>query len=896
MKKSLIFLGLLGGFALVACNEQIVSSSSSGGGAGSTTSSSTGIDYSKNPLANGVYDWTEKPADMSQSDWVDYQSNLLYKMEDYAMRHHLAGIPLYDDASLELFSPRITLASDTYIENYGFGINESKLNPNGNMYNKQPISGATFPNYFQGYTTTDSGTFNYWNSSGEDVGGRNGMISNSYFGVTMNATKDGYVWRNVLAKDARPIPLDDSGNEVEYTEGTTYRKWRVRLHTGEDGAQYSYAIAPTSKYYAKYNGRPIELEDYLTPFRAILDNNLFRASGLTTDASGFAGANDYVYAPDHDSETWANVGIQLNEEEGSIDFEFVTPQTQFYAMYNLSSSLYSPLPKDYLIELGGGDPDTLTEDSANWSTIWKNGCRQFGAIGSAQGGDYTTTVDNLLSTGPYIVTSWQKDVVTVYEKNPNYSLASEINFQGYVETKVQNDEDAYQRFISGKLDNVTCPSEHTKDHANDPQGHRAEGSTILKINLNTCSYDEWDYFFGPDGTQYPHANNLAWDVKWIMSNDNFLDGMFFAIDRAKIASTMGRNPAVGYLSDAYKIDPENNISYRDTEAGKKAVSRYTAVNPNGYSTSMAAQLFRSAVATGVGTGELERNTEIMIDFTWRYQTSIDNVGNEIKNQIETVFNSACKEWGITLNINNHAVSDYTQAYNAMDRGEFDLAEGAITGNVLNPLEFMSVICTNNLSQGFTCSWGEPTEHVSETYPILFDGDGDGVEERFSYDAFYTACNGSAVVQNGINVPLAGVPENMDERAEIDGASTVFILTVPDSLIRQDGSPAIQFKFNYVWLLTATADNTAIGPSYFPFAATSSEAEQYCSFNENTLRIEIRIPTSTLKNYYTQLLAINGSNYSNLNLYVGIEAIFDSGVHRTVMVTDLYVTPEVAGIA
>ena len=137
---------------------------------------------------------------------------------------------------------------------------------------------------------------------------------------------------------------------------------------------------------------------------------------------------------------------------------------------------------------------------------------------------------------------------------------------------------------------------------------------------------------------------------------------------------------------------------------------------------------------------------------------------------------------------------------------------------------------------------------------------------------------------------------MDERAEIDGASTVFILTVPDSLIRQDGSPAIQFKFNYVWLLTATADNTAIGTSYFPFAATSSEAEQYCSFNENTLRIEIRIPTSTLKNYYTQLLAINGSNYSNLCIYVGIEAIFDSGVHRTVMVTDLYVTPEVAGLA
>ena len=38
-------------------------------------------------------------------------------------------------------------------------------------------------------------------------------------------------------------------------------------------------------------------------------------------------------------------------------------------MYNLSSSLYSPLPKDYLIELGGGDPATLTEESANFTSF-----------------------------------------------------------------------------------------------------------------------------------------------------------------------------------------------------------------------------------------------------------------------------------------------------------------------------------------------------------------------------------------------------------------------------------------------------------------------------------------------------------------------------------------------
>lgn len=152
------------------------------------------------------------------------------------------------------------------------------------------------------------------------------------------------------------------------------------------------------------------------------------------------------------------------------------------------------------------------------------------------------------------------------------------------------------------------------------------------------------------------------------------------------------------------------------------------------------------------------------------------------------------------------------------------------------------------------------------------------------------------IQDGQAVPTASVPENMEDRAMVDGSSTVFMLIVPDSLFRDDGVPTIQFKFNSLYLYSATADNTAVGSSYFPFAGTSSEAEQYCSFNENAMMIEIRIPTAQLNAYYGQLLKANGPDYTNINLFVGMEEIFDSGVHRTVMVTDLYVTPEVAGLA
>lgn len=131
---------------------------------------------------------------------------------------------------------------------------------------------------------------------------------------------------------------------------------------------------------------------------------------------------------------------------------------------------------------------------------------------------------------------------------------------------------------------------------------------------------------------------------------------------------------------------------------------------------------------------------------------------------------------------------------------------------------------------------------------------------------------------------------------VDGDSTVFLLTVPDSLFHGDGSATVRFVFNYVCLYTATADNSAVGSSYYQLASTSGEAEHYCSFDENARVIAIRISTAQLKSYYEQLLKANGSNYTNINLWVGMEEMYDSGVNRTVMVTDLYVTPEVAGIA
>ncbi len=848
------------------------------------------------PVASGVYNWTTKPEGMSQTDWVNQQSELLYEMESYAMRHHLAGIPLYDDSSLELFSPRVKLVSETYVPDYGFGINESSLDENGNMHNGQQFAptGANEKGYFQSYATEDSGTFNYWNSQGQDVSGKHGMIASTYFTIVMKEDKSGYEWINGLSKDLRPIPLVD-GEEVEYHEGETYTSWRVHLFTAEDegteqaaGRKFRYNISPKSKYYEKYHNRPIQLEDYLTPYQAILDNALVRASGLVTDSSGFLGANDYLYTTDEDLKDWSNVGIQLNEEEGAMDFTFVTPKTQFYAMYNLSSSLYTPLPREYLMELGGDNPDDEEDDATSWAA----GCRNFGLVGS--GTNYEATVDNLLSTGPYIVTYWQTKKQTIYQKNDLYYDTANIHFAGYAETIYDNEEAAYRDFLNGKLDNVTCPSDYINTHNGQSYAHSAEGSTILKINLNSCTAAEWNHYFGPNGTMYQHAANQAWDIKYLMSDDDFLDGLFFSINRAQLANEMGRNPSVGYLSDAYKIDPEHNLAYRDTEAGRRALSPYTSIDPNGYSTAMATTLFQSAVQRGIGTGAMARNTPVSLTFIWRYDTSMNKIGGLIKTMIESVFNAAAKEWGVTLTINNRvAGASYTDAYTLMDRGEFDLAEGAITGNVLNPLEFMSVICTNSLSQGFTCNWGEDTAAVSSVQPITWDADGDGVEEAFSFDAFYTACNGAAIVENGVNLAPAAQPSDPNNRAFVDGGNTVFVFDTPSTIVDPDtGHSLIEYSYGFLWFMIARGTTTSGW-----YNDLSSTYIQNVTYNQNQSCIEFSIPTATLQSLYEGLLEASGgdASFNQISITLQVTAEFPSyGITRTTVVTN-YVPIETCGV-
>ena len=780
LSSSVLALALL----LSACNQPNTPVDSSG------EESKTGpIFTSEEPiegeLANGSFD-------LSGFTWQE-KSKIVAALEKYAMENHSAGIPLYDDASYQQFSKRVRLPSTRYLTNYGFGVGYGTIEGlemyDGDIYETVD----EWKSYFHGYTNTDSGTFNGWDATGADVSDRMSMIASSYFGVKANDENTDYYWVGSLSKTDAPIMLNEEGEEVDLSgldedemNAKTSQFWRVKLHTG---AGYTYHYDGKSDLKAIYDGKEVEIEDYLTPFRTMLDNKLTRYAELVSDAGGLQGAMEYVYDSTKQQEaktdwTKSGVGVQISPDGDGLDFSFIQPKSLTYARTNLSSMLYSPVPQSFIDAVGVSNYGKIVEGE--------------------------TPFENVLCFGAYIPESYQSQKLITYKRNAEYYEASDYHYAGYKEVIFSGDQSdvlAYDAFLNNELDEVTIPVSQIEAHKS--EGYKTEGSTIIKLNLNTCTEEEWNYYFGPNGTTYKHPKEQAWDVKPIMSNDNFINGIYFAINRPKYAEKAGRNPAMGYLSNAYMLDPAGKVSYRSSEAGEGVLNPYNEVAGEenfGFSEAAAQALFGLAAKEMIEGGYYDADELIEIEGLYRYQSTIDNIGKYVAQDIQDNFNKGAAAAGypsLKLKVNlKVGGSTYTETYTKMDHGEFDFAEGAISGNVLNPLEFMNTLSTTkSLHQGFNLNWGHRTDVVQAKHPAVYTWEEDGETKGglWSYDALYNSAQGFTPVEDGCSVDIAS-----NESIYARGDNIIWRAEFPSVATDDEGKSLFTFKLNDFAVLTANS--------------------------------------------------------------------------------------------
>ena len=718
-------------------------------------------------IADGGYNY----ASLAGEEAIETRTEILGQLEKYAMDTHLTGITLFENGGYVKYSERVDLPTTNYITGYGFGLlGEGKLTAE--------MSGETNPKYkmyLHSATSSDPGTINARNDTGSQVSDLESYITASYWGTKMNAKKTQYVWYPVLAKDTvkyngvdqeftRPIPVF---NDEEVVPGTDpnplglYKTWRIYVKTSEVKYGYNgnaWEGAPN------FNGRSVELADYEFAYRLLLTgaHKLKRGSESASDKTyGIMGAQSYYNrtkeATDEEAKnTWntmkadGRLGFKTGTDSVNgpyIQLTLVNAIDRFTAMYALSSNLVSPIPEVFIKTIGSalGSENPIAQ-----------GARWHGTFGPDEipEAHKNKILDFTICVGPYMLEEWYEGQSIIFKRNQTWVEPNRYNIEGIKLTVIDastNADAIYNEFNSGHLDSCGIPIKHIPEEKGQPRVYKTKGDSTFKLNINSCDQKTWDELFAVGGKINPEGSD--WTLKPCMSNDHFLKGLFFSINRKQFAENRGVNPSINYFADSYLYDPENGKSYNDSEAHKNAVKDYEVYDSQGnslygYSQDLAIRNFKQAVDELVDAGKLVRGTssnptKISFKITWMYETDIKEYGDDIKTYFETAFNNPQVSNGeVILEVEQEAVKNWQDVYEqVMMKGQFDLGFGAISGNTYNPLNFLQVLKSDNES-GFTLNWGTDTSKVSDDNPIVYDG------KIWSFDALWAVADHGGVVESG----------------------------------------------------------------------------------------------------------------------------------------------------
>lgn len=702
----------------------------------------------RHDLANTGYNFSSKTGD---------KTKILAELEKYAMTNYLTGITLFENGGYIRYSPRVHTGAQDYVTGYGFG-----LLAEGYLDDSWTPSVSKNSDYLRSATSSDPATISGWDATGSQVGDLFGYISSSYWGTKLNAKADGYDWYPVLAADDCPDPIamdvDPSKPDV-----TIHKQWRVYVKTGD----IKYRTNSTNEDIKKYDGRPVALEDYEFTFKLLLtqggsNSGLYRGKELATDTSyGFRGAYTYfkntktedMDVADAAWETFksgSNPGIKTGHDDKGdyIQFEFINPIDQFTAKYTLASSLYTPMPEDFLKEIGGGN--------------WILGGKIFGTVSGS------SIMDHTLCIGPYFLEDWHTDQEIVFQRNDDWYEYKDTKGTEHPRYRIpgvhmlvvsaaqQKDDAIYDQFNSGILDSTGIPASRMSERVSTDR--KTKGDATFKLNVNSCTQERWDELFWSN--KYPDVAKPTkrYNVKPWMSNINFLNGLFWSINRKEFADQRGVNPSYSYFADSYLSDPVNGVSYNSTNEHKTIAEDgfdpALRTSNYGYNKAKAIEYFKIAVNELINEGAITRGTasnptKIKINIEWMYQNDETTYGQNIANYFTEAFNDEDVSGGtVLLEVTHNAGSDWQQVYNDhLMVGDFDLGFGAISGNSLNPLNFMEVLKSDN-SSGFTLNWGPDTSKVDPVNPIVYGNEDTGGDKEWSFDALWAAADHGAIVKDG----------------------------------------------------------------------------------------------------------------------------------------------------
>ena len=240
-------------------------------------------------------------------------------------------------------------------------------------------------------------------------------------------------FRTSMAVDSEVLVNTYDGLLEYNVENTLTPMLATALPTvSEDGLKYTFTLRQGVKWCdstKKVIGE-VKADDFVAGFQHMLDDP---EGGLSWLVDGVvAGVTEYING---DTEDFGTVGVKALDDY-TVEYTLTAPCSYFDTMFGYG--LFAPLSRKYYEGLGG----------------------KFGF--DSETGKYGTNKDTIAYCGPYIVSSAIAENTFVFEKNPNYWNAANINLDKitWIYNSGKIDTQAWSDFDAGTIDgcglNAAC--------------------------------------------------------------------------------------------------------------------------------------------------------------------------------------------------------------------------------------------------------------------------------------------------------------------------------------------------------------------------------------------------------------------------------------------------------
>ena len=395
--------------------------------------------------------------------------------------------------------------------------------------------------------------------------------------------------------------------------------------------------------------------------------------------------------------TWDEVGFKKIDDY-TVDFilEAAVAEPAFYVPYNLSGS--------FLVEKDVYEAcKTFYKDGVEVATE-----EEADEVKSA----YCRSLENTVSYGPYMLTSFQLDKEYTLSRNENWFGYHDGKHLGMYQTDnivvsvIADHATALLAFEKGEIDGVGLQTEDMDKYAASAYIHYTPQSYTTKLTWNT------DY-----AKLVEHGTNSQ-----VLVIDEFRKGFAFALDANDFATsyTAAGTGGYGILNYMYCYDPFTGSLYRDSEPAKQAL----------------VELFGMEYGEGKDYATLDEAYEAMTGYDMEYAQELMKIAGEkaIASQIWD------GESPITLDIRTYTSDTiYVQMYNYFKTQLTEAVKGsAFEGKIDMTMTPDADYYETNYSGGadmiFT-TWGgatmDPFGVLARCYCDAADGSGNQME--YGYD-------------------------------------------------------------------------------------------------------------------------------------------------------------------